>query len=293
MEVKEAPKGGIKGLALGRKDLFMIDPRELQEEPGWNQREEGPGLDAHVRWLADSIKENGVQEPITVYLKDGLPFITNGHCRQRAALLAISEGADIKAVPVRVEERGTNDADRIVSMITRNGGKEFTSLEKAKVVKLLLGYGLTVAEISKKTSFSHTTVGDLLRLCEAPQAVVEMIRNGDVSPTMATDVLRKEGAIEGAKTLTEAVVVAKSEGKKKATAQHLPQKPAKERAFLPSWVLYSMGLGLKPSVEIEGAYGVESLANTEFKRLRDLGAGVRAFYLVETTFIPAAKDAKA
>ncbi len=110
----------IKKIAEGRKDIFMVDPSNLVEDPCWNVRKKTPELTAHIRWLADSIKEQGVREPLTVWMNDGVPTISNGHCRILAVALARKEGAEIKTVPVRVEDRYASEGDRILSMITRN-----------------------------------------------------------------------------------------------------------------------------------------------------------------------------
>ena len=74
----------IQELAEGRRDLFMFDPDKLVESDGWNVRKPGPELDSHIRWLADSIKEKGVQEPLTIYMNGTIPTVTNGHCRLAA-----------------------------------------------------------------------------------------------------------------------------------------------------------------------------------------------------------------
>ena len=56
----------IKDLAVGRRDLFMVDPKILVMKPGFNLREEGPELDAHIEELALFIKDNGVPGVLTI-----------------------------------------------------------------------------------------------------------------------------------------------------------------------------------------------------------------------------------
>jgi len=216
----------LQDIAAGRKDLYMLDPLMIQEEPGWNVRVEGPDLDSHVRLLADSIKQIGVQEPLTVYMKGEVPILTNGHCRLAAVKLAISEGAEIKAVPVRTEERYANEADRVLSLITRNSGKPLSALEQSEVVKRLLGFGWSEQEIAKKTGFSSTHIDNLMKLSAAPVAVTEMVKNGEVSARLAMDTLRSDGD-QAAETLRSAVETAKQEGKSRATAKHLPKPVAR------------------------------------------------------------------
>lgn len=213
----------LKDLALGTKDLFMLNPAIIQEEPGWNVRQPSAELEMHIRQLADSIKEIGVLEPVTVYLKDGSPVLTNGHCRLMAVRLAIAEGAEIKAIPARAEERYANDADRVLGMLTRNSGKPLTSLEQAEVVKRLLAFGWAEGEIAKKTGYSVTHIANLLRLAAAPAQITEMVRNGEVSARQAVKTIRKEG--EGAAdVLGAALAKAREAGKSKATGKHVAPK---------------------------------------------------------------------
>lgn len=206
----------LKDLAVKVTDRFFLDPRTIQEKPGWNVRCEGPELDAHIRQLADSIKEIGVQQPLTVYMEDGVPFLSDGHCRLRAVMLAISEGAEIEAVATQIEERGTNEADRVLGMITRNSGRGLTPLELSNVVKRLIAFNWDVARIAAKAGFSTTYVERLLDFQEAPAAVIEMVQQGQVAVSVAVDVMKKNGA-EAVEVLKEAVEV----GKGRATPKHV------------------------------------------------------------------------
>jgi ParB family chromosome partitioning protein len=207
----------LKDIAEGTKDLYMLDPAKITEEPGWNARVDGPDLDTHIRQLADSIKEIGVQEPVTVYMKGDTVVLTNGHCRLMAVRLAMSEGAEIKSIPCRVEERYSNDADRVLSLITRNSGKPLSPLEQASVVKRLIQFGWVTSQIAAKTGFSVTHVNDLLVLGGAPTQVTNMVANGEVSAANAVKTIRKhkENAPE---KLQEARTAA---GSSRVTSKHL------------------------------------------------------------------------
>lgn len=217
------PKPRLKDLAQGTKDLFMLDPRIIREEPGWNVRQDTPALREHIRQLADSIKEVGVQEPVTVYLKEGAAVLTNGHCRLKAALLAIEEGAELKAIPARAEERWANEADRVLGMITRNSGKALSTLEQAEVVRRLLDFGWSEPEIARKTGYSGTHIANLVKLIAAPEEVKALVREGKVSARHAIETIRRQG--EAAKeSLAQAVETAEASGAKRATGKHMPSR---------------------------------------------------------------------
>jgi len=219
----EKKTGSIKQMAIGRKDVYILSPADIEEDPGWNVREENEGLALHIRELADSIKEVGVLQPLTAYMNDGVPTVTDGHCRLLAVKLAISEGAEIAGVPVRLEERYANEADRVLSMLTRNSGRKLTIPEQAEVVRRLLAYNWSEDMISRKTGSSRQHIGTLIKYLSSPAEVQEMVKNGEVSATTAVNTIRKEGN-EAVKTLKEGVEKARQEGKKKATSKHLKKK---------------------------------------------------------------------
>lgn len=212
--------------ALGqRKDLFMIDPEKLVELPGWNVRKPGKELDAHVRWLADSIKERGVQEPLTIWMDEGRPTVTNGHCRLLAVKLAQKEGADIKAVPVRVEERYGNEGDRILSMITRNAGKPLSPLETSEVLKRLVAYGWSEEEVARKTGYGIGQTKNLLMLSSLPKDLTNPIEKGQVSASLVVEKVRKHGQEGARQAIDSAIKTAEDRGKPKATRKHFSDGP--------------------------------------------------------------------
>ena len=57
---------GIKQMAIGRKDVFIMRAQDLVAEPGFNVREEGPELDEYIRELADYIYSNDADKIATL-----------------------------------------------------------------------------------------------------------------------------------------------------------------------------------------------------------------------------------
>jgi ParB-like chromosome segregation protein Spo0J len=217
---------------LGKRGVLQnIDPAIIVEEPGWNQRAETPALEQHIQSLAGSIRALGVLEPLTAYMKGDAVVLVNGHCRLAAVRMLLDAGEEIKTVPVRVEPHTANDADRVLSMVTRNSGKPLEPMEVAAVFKRLVAFGWDAADIATKTGYSENRVGELLRLNAAPEEVKGMIARGEVAATTAAKVLRKAGAKDGTAILTTAVATAKANGKAKASGRHLPQ-PVSEQATL-------------------------------------------------------------
>lgn len=215
----------LKELASKRSDIFYVDPRELHVKEGWNARSpDDPENKSHVLALSQSIAEVGVLEPLTVYRENERIWISDGHCRWAAAMLAIENGAEIRTVPVKSEGREANEADRVFSQIVRNAGKPLTTFEQGAVFKRLVGYGWTVDEIAKKAGKSPSAINAALDLQGASPAVQKLVVSGRVSATLAATTVRREGG-NAEKVLHDAVDAATQEGKAKATARHVGAEP--------------------------------------------------------------------
>lgn len=202
-----------------RKEFYMLDPRKLQLKPDWNSRDfSDPSNIAHVEDLAKSIAENGVREPLKVFLEGDVPYVTNGECRLRAVMLCIDRGIDIKAVPVLAEDRLANEADRLFTQFISNSGKPFGPIENAKLFKRLLDMGWAQQDIAKRTGFSGGRVSQLLELLILPVVLQKFITEGKASATMVLATFKKHNgdvALAVAE-LSGAVVEAEKQGRKRA-----------------------------------------------------------------------------
>lgn len=202
-----------------RKEFYQIDPRLLKIKDEWNSRDfSDPANIAHVEELAKSIAENGVREPLKVYLEGETPYVTNGECRLRAVMLCIERGIDVKAVPVLAEDRLANEADRLFTQFISNSGKPFGPIENARLFKRLLDMGWQQNDIAKKTGFSGGRISQLLELLTLPPVLQKFIIEGKASATMVLNVFKKHNgdvALAVAE-LSGAVQVAESQGRKRA-----------------------------------------------------------------------------
>lgn len=212
--------------------LQFISPSVITEEPGWNVRRESPELHAHIRALADSIREVGVKEPLTVFVEGERMVLTNGHCRLAAVRMLEKEGVTIEQIPVRTEEKTANDADRVASMLVRNSGRPLTPLEQGEVAKRLVAYGWPTSRIAKQAGLTDGYVVQLLALAAAPAEVQGMVARGEVSATLANKVHRKAGK-EAPRVLRESLAAAREKGKDKVTQKDLPQPSRPAVAAVP------------------------------------------------------------
>lgn len=224
-------KSGIQTLAAHRSDLLHIAPADVHIVEGWNARDfTDPANIEHVEALATSIAAVGVKKPLQVRWSDGKALLTDGESRLRAVRLAIERGAEIKTVPVINASKHDSDADHVLMMIVGNSGKNLTPLETANVFKRLVDFGWSETEIATKAGMSKQRVGDLLALRAAPAAITDKVRSGEVTATLAQQVIRdaKGDTAAAAETLTTAVTKAKAAGKTRATASDVKPSLKKE-----------------------------------------------------------------
>lgn len=223
-----ANQGGIKDIAEGRSDVYKLRPDDIHVRSGWNVRNvDFDPLDIDDLALAKSIAEMGVKEPLTVVWQEGRAYVTNGHRRRAAALHAITAlGAELKTIPCQTEDRYSSEADHVLSMIIRNSGKPLSPLEQARVFKRLVDLGWSESEIARRVGKSRQWICDLLELQSAPADITGMIKDGKVSATLAMQTIASEKD-RASEVLTTAVAAAKSEGKAKATAKHIPARTVK------------------------------------------------------------------
>jgi len=210
----------IKDIAVSKRDVYMIAPSEIHEKDGWNVRDETPEYIEHIDNLAISIAEIGVKEPLKCYFEGDILYVSNGHSRLRAVKQAEETfGIEIKAVPVLLEERTSNDADRCLTLLTSNSGKPLTILERAKVYKRLLGFSWSVKEIAQKSGVSIKIVNQAIELCAMPEIAHNLVREGKASASLALEAVKNgelDKLTEAAKNADGKVTRQKLDGQKRA-----------------------------------------------------------------------------
>lgn len=225
----------LKALAETKTDgiqkatYFKVRPDLVLFEAGFNLREEGPDLDAHIERLYQAMKGGAYIPPIDVSVVEGNVIVRDGHCRTRAARRLLAEGIDYM---LEARQLRGNETESVLHMLGSAQGKAFTPLEQARGFLRLIRYGMKVPEIAERTGLHRSTIENGLSLVEAPAAVQGMVAAGEVSASVAVKAVRKHGAAATDKLAT-AVKTAKATGAKKATAKHVePKAPDAMRAFV-------------------------------------------------------------
>lgn len=213
----------LKAMAEGKTDgiqkaaYFKVRPDVVEFEAGFNLRDEGPELDAHIDRLYEAMKAGAYVPPIDVSVIDGRVVARDGHCRTRAARRLWSDGVEYLLEARQI--RG-NDAEAVFHMLGSGSGLAYSPLQVARGYLRLLNMGHAIPAIAARLGVSRTTIENGLALAEAPTAVQALVTSGQVSASLALNTVRAEGSQATAK-LTEAVSAAKAAGKTKATAKHL------------------------------------------------------------------------
>lgn len=213
----------LKALAESKADgiqkatTFKVRPDAVEFEVGFNLRDEGPELDAHIDQLEAAMRAGAHVPAIDLSVVDGRMIVRDGHCRTRAARRI--EGYMLEARQVR-----GNEADAVFHMLGSDQRKSFSPVEVARGYMRLVNMGQDVAAIAARLGVHRSTVENALALADAPVAVQSMVAAGNVSASLAVKTVRKEGT-KAAATLAKALDTAKAAGKTKATAKHVEPKP--------------------------------------------------------------------
>ena len=108
--------------------------------------------------LAESIKKNGILQPLTVVPENEMYKVVIGHRRLEAA-----RQAGLEEVPCIVEELG-EDAQLNVMMMENMMRENLTTYEEAKGFQLMLDLGKSVEEVAGETGFSQSTIRNRTKL---------------------------------------------------------------------------------------------------------------------------------
>lgn len=207
--------------------LIELDPSEIRSNPKQPRhvfREEA------LQELAESIRRDGVQEPVLVRKAGDHYELISGERRVRASIMA-----DKKVIPAVV--RDVSDRDMLkLGLIENIQREDLNAMETAQGYQDLMDeFGWTQEQVSQEVGKKRATVANMLRLLNLPEPVQAMVADGSLSMGHARAILGIEsvaGQINAArKIVLEGLSVRQAE--KLATEQKKPDgapapKPAKD-----------------------------------------------------------------
>ena len=164
----------VDGIPETQKDSVVelkindISPNSEQPRKRFNE-------DA-LQELADSIKENGVIQPIIVSKRGSGYRIVAGERRWRASRLA-----GLKVIPAIVRDL-TDQQTMEQALIENIQRQDLNPIEEAFAMdNLMKEHGLTQEALAKKLGKSRPAIANTLRLINIDESLQDFIRNGDLS----------------------------------------------------------------------------------------------------------------
>ena len=174
--------------------------------------------------LSESIKENGIIQPLIVAELDGGQFeLVAGERRLRAA-----KKAGLEQVPV-VVKRATDREKMIMSIIENVQRSDLNCVEEALAYYQLMNeYKLTQEEVAKKLGKERSTIANFLRVLNLPRPVIDLLQKEMLSfghAKILAAVKEREDAIRLANE-----AVAKTWSVRELEQAIKAKKPLKEKA---------------------------------------------------------------
>lgn len=151
--------------------------------------------------LADSIKQNGVLQPLLVRRKGDTYEIVAGERRYQAARIA-----GLKEVPVVIRDVSDDEIFKL-ALIENLQRSDLSPLEEASGYRQLIKEkGLTQDELAKILSKSRSTITNTLRLLDLPEEVQQLVEEGRLTAGHARAILAvpsEEGRIALARKVVD------------------------------------------------------------------------------------------
>lgn len=159
------------------EEFKIIQIKDIQKNPYQPRKE---FLEEKIQELAQSIKENGLIQPIIVRKSPVLGYeILAGERRYRASI-----AAGLSEVSVIVKQ--LSDQDMMLHSIIENLQREnLNPIEEAKAYQSLIDKGFTHTEIAEKMGKSRPYITNLVRLLGLPKHILTEVESGKLSQAHA------------------------------------------------------------------------------------------------------------
>jgi len=127
--------------------------------------------------LVESIKQNGILQPLLVQRQGDHYQLIAGHRRLHAAKMA-----GVQQVPVVIREARASDNMLLLALIENLQREDLNPIDEAKAYReLQRKFGFSTDEIAERVGKSRPAVANALRLLELAPEVKEMLIQGQIS----------------------------------------------------------------------------------------------------------------
>ena len=159
------------------EEFKIIQIKDIQKNPYQPRKEFS---EEKIQELAQSIKENGLIQPIIVRKSPVLGYeILAGERRYRASI-----AAGLSEIPVIIKQ--LSDQDMMLHSIIENLQREnLNPIEEAKAYQSLIDKGFTHTEIAEKMGKSRPYITNLVRLLGLPKHILTEVESGKISQAHA------------------------------------------------------------------------------------------------------------
>jgi ParB family chromosome partitioning protein len=160
---------GVSTGVLAHIEIGRIQPNPYQPRMEFDE--------AALRELADSIKQNGLVQPVTVRRHDGEFQLISGERRLRACKMA-----DVTHIPAYIRQVETQQEMIELSLIENIQREHLNPVEIAVSYKKLMdNCGYTSELIAQKMGKDRTTVVNFIRILKLPERIMESIRRHEIT----------------------------------------------------------------------------------------------------------------
>ena len=180
--------------------VVQVPPMDVERSP-WQPRT--VFKEETLNELADSIKANGVIEPLICRRRaDGKLELICGERRLRACMLA-----GVKKIPVVV--RTVDDRTAATMTITENAQRDdLNPVDEAEGYRRLQEeFGLTQADVAEQVGKSRSAVANSTRLLELPDEVQDLLRKNAITTGHAKVLLSLDNPVQIRRLAVECVPV--------------------------------------------------------------------------------------
>lgn len=210
-------------LKLTRLPVSRVLPNPSQPRKVFDQEE--------LESLAQSIKENGLLQPVTVRRENGAYFLIAGERRLRACKLA-----GLKEIPALVADCPPEDS-AVLALLENIQRQNLQMFEQAAALQSLLGeWHITQEEAAKRLGISQSYLANKLRLLRLSQEEQREILSFKLTERHARALLRVEDPAAREKILRQAgerhLNVAQTEELVAAAVQPKEQVEKPKRRFI-------------------------------------------------------------
>lgn len=155
---------------------------------------------AELKSLSDSIRENGIIQPICVRRNGALYEIISGERRTRAAKLC-----GMKEVPCIIME-ADDERSAVLALIENIQRRDLSYFEEAIAIsQLITVYGLTQESAAARLGKAQSTIANKLRLLKFTDSERSMLITGNISERQARSLVRIQSPAERRKALEQVV----------------------------------------------------------------------------------------